>query len=228
MAVIEGGEEEKKAPATGEEGTETETETETGTEEKPMTATEAKELRASLKKANDEAKTRRLENKKLLEEKKDRDEKIEALNGAAKKEPDPVKTLQVANDLKLSRSLLRGAIAAEAKDAHDPAALLQAYPAAFKDIEVDLENESVDSDQLTEAVEKLRKNKPFLFQGAKQEEAPLRSVRLPPDGAGGAPKAKPGSERATWNKLVAAGDVLGAQQFYAKNKAMILKQMQND
>ena len=79
-----------------------------------------------------------------------------------------------------------------------------------------------------EHVEKLRKAKPWAFAPAGSGGANDKA-RLPPDKGGKATKQTvAGEERKHWNKLNEAGDVRGALEFYAKNKAKILLQMRDD
>ncbi len=199
-----------------------------GAEEKDDDEPEAKTYTAdAYKKLQAEAKSRRESEKKALEENARFKKALGIRDGKPDDEVDPVKKVTDAANAKLKRLGMKAAIAAEAKDAHDPAALMDAYPSAFKDIDVDLETGDADAEQVKEAIEVLRKAKPFLFAGAKSNDTvvPKKGGAIPLDGAG---KPKGGSNHyAVWQELTKSGPGRAheAAAYYKEHRADIMAQM---
>lgn len=201
-------------------------ETEVDEEEEPEE--ESNETLESLKahnaKLKEENKKRRLDGKTLKAEMEKRDKALAAL-GLGKKEgeqEDPLERAKKESDLKMARTLMKAEFMSLAKDAHDPMMVFKAHYDSLKDIEVDLDNETVDVEALTERIGEIRKKSPFLFQSSEGAEEQKTVIKKNPDkvrqGGGG-------SEYKEWQKLVQSGDKRGAQAYYGKNKDKILLQM---
>lgn len=218
---------EKKAAIKSKETIET---VETDDEEEDTDENEAEDdkgetlesLKARLKKVNESDKKRRLKNKEL--------ELELAKHQKLSDQEQAVQKAQKEANAKNARILLKGELASVAKDVHDPAALFRAFGDRFSDIDVDLENETVDRDALKEKLEDIRKEAPYFFKSDKTE--PLDDdegdgktkviIKKNPDkgrqGGGG-------SEYKEWMKLKESGAKKEAQAFYAKNRDKILMQL---
>lgn len=223
----------KAKEAEAEEGDEKDDEEEP--EEEDETGDDPVKLKAALAKAKTreektrkEAIDRRKKNKELVERNERLERGLAIIQGKKEADIDPVEKAQNEAKLKMSRAILRSEIAASAQDAHDPKLLLQVAPEIFKDIEVDLDGETVDAEQLTEALDGLRKSKSFLFKPAEelQDGDPLekkKGVKPPPKG-GQPPKGGGSNVFAQWKALQNAGRKHEADAFYIKNHKE-LKQM---
>lgn len=214
--------EKKEADSKETKTTESETDDEVDADEEPEEENETVEqLKARLKKVNESDKKRRLKNKELEAElaKHQKLSDQEQAVAKAKKEA----------DAKNARILLKGELASVAKDVHDPQALFRAFGDKFKDIDVDLDAETVDRDALKSVLDDIREEAPYFFKGSKNE--PLEEegddktkviIKKNPDkgrqGGGG-------SEYKEWVKMKESGDKKGAQAFYAKNRDKILLQL---
>lgn len=205
-----------KDTTTETEGSGSEEEEEEDPDEKPKYSTKA------YKKLQTEAKARREENERLKK----------ALGVATGKsdEEDPVEKAQKATAAKFAKVALRAAVTSVARDAHDPKALLDAYPSAFKDIEVDPDTGEADEEAVTAAVDKLRKTKAFLFEakagdggGGKDTKTefqiPKKGGKLPLDG--GQPKTGT-NHYSVWKGLTKEkGREWEAQAYYKEHMADI-------
>lgn len=183
---------------------------------------------AEVKKLKAENAKRRIENKKASEERealKAENARLKAaLTGEKEVKVDPVEELKKETDRKLRNALLKGAVASVAKDAFDSSLLLSVAPGLFKDVEVDVENESVDEEQLSEALTTLRKSKPFLFEtpesGKPTEKG--KPVKRPPEN--GKP-ANGDNHLAQWRQLQSSNAKGDASDYYVKHNKEIKEQL---
>jgi len=185
------------------------------------------EFEAFKKKANKEAEKHRL-GKKTAEDALDTFRKgISGALGIKEGTTTTVDAAATASTEKQKRLLVRSefvglAAAAGAISAGDAFELARPY---LKDVAVDLENESVDAEALVDAVEALKKAKPFLFkaEGAQNDSGDdADGVKRPakkPDGSG--KPAAGGTDYEKWQALVKSGRNAEAATFYGKNKAGI-------
>lgn len=184
-----------------------------------------KKMKEQLSKVKGEAKERRLENKKLKDDADKRaQEALDVLTGKRKGgEDDPLAKVKKDADEKMSRTLLRAEFMALAKDAHDPSMTFKAFASEMTDVEVDLENESVDVDALKGKLDEFRKRSPFLFQSQSDLQDETKPIKRNPDGSGRASGG--GSEYKQWQALQQSGNRREAQEFYNKNRVKILTQL---
>lgn len=235
MAVEKPGEGKKPEPEKKQEDTNKENEEETpkkepetqegkGADEGDEDGSDAGD--EALKKLRAENAKRRVENKEL----KGRLERFEkAFQLITGKEPDAAaeaaQKVKADADLKMSRSIIRSELAVVARDAHDPKALLKMHPEEFKDITVDIDEESCDRDALNEAVARVKKKSPWLFSAtpAAGQSEKDKKAKPPPDGSG-APSAG-GSHRKKWKELQEQGRHHEANEYYKKNRVEILAEL---
>lgn len=178
-------------------------------------------LNAENTKRRQNEKALKAENAKLREDQSRKDKALEILTGKKVGEVDPLEKAKADSDLRQARLLIRADLAVVARDAHDPSMLYKAFPEKFKDVKVDLENDSVDRDSLKEAVADIRKENPFLFMKKGETKPGTAPFENPDKGQGGGG----GNHFAAWQQLKKAGDSKGAQEYYNKNKTLILAQM---
>jgi hypothetical protein len=165
---------------------------------------------------------RRVENKKLKQEQERIGKALAMLQGKEAPDLDPIEQAKKATDSKLRNAMMKGELANRAKDAHDAGALMKMHPEAFKDVTVDLEGETVDSDELDAAIAKVRKQSPYLFRG--DGKTTTKGAPLPKDG--GQPSGGE-NHHAAWKQLKEQGRDAEAQEFYSKHRASIMAQMRN-
>lgn len=175
-------------------------------------------LKARNKALQEENTKRRLENKKLKEgapkedKKKPQEETIESVREAANK--------------RLKSALIRSELASVASDAHDHDLLRKALGKDLDDVDVDLDDESVDRNALEELVVKIREKKPFLFKAAAKEggegETKKNGAPLPRDN--GRPVGSK-TEAAHWKLLKQQGRHEEARAYYNTNRLAIMSQM---
>ena len=189
-------------------------------EEQPSKASEYAE------KLKEENIKRRQENKALKEKLERQEKALAILQGKDKPDLDPLEQAKAIADAKLRNAILKGELAVVARDAHDPSDLMQLGAKLLKDVEVDVDSESVDRDQLEAAVAKLRKQKPFLFKTAVVDtdtnSEKKKGQPLPKDG--GQP-VNGKNHVAQWKQLKDQGRNAEAQEYYKKNRAEIMAQM---
>lgn len=190
----------------------------------PEEKLDAAKLQAENKKLREENAKRRIEAKTTKETLDRQSKALAILQG--KDEPDvaPLEKAKADADRKMRNALLKGELASVAKDAHDIADVFAIGSSLFKEVAVDVENETVDREALKEAVDGLRKSKPFLFESSEENPTIVspKGPPLPKDRA--APKGGT-SEKAQWNALKAAGRNAEANEFYAKHKDTIRRQL---
>lgn len=203
-----------------------ETETETDKEEEGQDEEPAKKSAEYLEKLKEENVKRRQENKALKEKLERQEKALAILQGKDKPDLDPLEAAKSAADAKLRNAILKGELAVVARDAHDPSDLMQLGSKLLKDVEVDVDTESVDRDQLEAAVAKLRKQKPFLFKTSVVDpdtnSEKKKGAPLPKDG--GQPTGGK-NFLAQWKQLKEQGRTAEAQEYYKKNRAEIMAQM---
>lgn len=139
---------------------------------------------------------------------------------------DPIEKAQTESKLKMSRALIKAELSTVARDAHNPGKLFAAFSDKFKDIEVDLDAETVDTDALKEAVDSIREENPWMFQSKESESSkpaidPKTGKRAPDKGTPAAGK----SHKAEWNRLKQAGLTAEAAKYYKENRLLILTQL---
>ncbi len=136
---------------------------------------------------------------------------------------DPIEKAQTESKLKTSRALIKAEIGNMARDAHNPGAIFATYGGRFKDIEVDLDEETVDTDSLKEVIDGIRKESPWMFQSTKDEtKVDLKTGKRAPDK--GSPVTGK-NQKAEWQKLLQEGRVAEANKFYKENQALIRAQL---
>lgn len=178
---------------------------------------------AYVKKLKDENAKRRVQAKELTEKQSRLEKALAVLQGKDAPELEPIERAKQQSDSRMRNAFLKAELASVARDAHDPATLFQVRGELFKSVTVDLETEQVDAEELSEAVEKLRKSKPFLFKASTTDETkPKNGSPLPKDR--GTPKDG-NTELVTWQTLKKAGRVKEAQEYYQKNGEIIRRQL---
>lgn len=175
-----------------------------------------------LKALKDEAIQRRKENKALKEKLERQERALAILQGKEKPDLDPVEQAKAAQESKLRNALLRAELASVARDAHDPSVLMALDAKLFKDVTVDLDNETVDREELEASVNKLRQTRPYLFKSAELPKDKDKTAPLPKDG-GQPTNGK--NHMAIWKQLKDQGRTAEAAGYYQKNRAEIMAQM---
>lgn len=182
-------------------------------------------LKAQIKKLRDENAKKRVSEKAAKEENERYKKALKALGVKGEEGGDelsPIEKSKLESEAKVKRAMIKAELAVVARDAHNPNVLLQSFPSKFKDIEVDVDGESVDSEALKEAVESIRKDNPWMFQPKEGTKAAVTPGKKAPDN--GRPTGGV-DHKAEWQRLKQGGQNAAAAKYYAEHKAMILSQL---
>jgi hypothetical protein len=209
----------------------------TGTPATPAAGATPDAAAEQLKRVNAEAKQHRLDAKDAKAKLAAKEAELERYKAVVKTldpnhkdgaTPDPAAAQAAAQQTKMRDVLLRAEFVAEATKAGvvDPVFTFNAVRGQLKDVTVDLDAETVDTEALQEKLAGLKTTKPFLFT---PKVAPVTTpkpgekvITPPPPDGNGAPAA--GNHYATWRNLLATGRKAEANAYYAANKTLILTQ----
>lgn len=192
------------------------------------------EFESFKKKANKEAEKHRLAAKAKAEELEGYKATIAAAlglkpgDGAKGASSGEVEAAKKAADARVKNAILKSEVVSRAarSGAADAADVFSLMRTELADLEVDLENESVDGEALDEKIAEFKKRKPHLFSSSSSSEgdekdgetgAEKKKPAKMPDG-NGRPPARGGTAYQQWQTLVKGGRQQEANQFYAKNK----------